>query len=466
MLNLDPKMFEAMKGHVPAMAAGAQASTNPLQGLQMPTQGAGNPLPAPQPKAASPNPLGEVFSSFARGFAPQQTQAVDDRRKAEAQERGKKALTWMQQTAALPAEQRAAFTLQSAQDIARDTGQSYEAVVASAKDPNAFSDQALNGAMAKFSAQLGISPVTPEPPRFQGMGLGDGGVGVLNQSTGRMEVVREPTVAPPKAPDPVKMEQYIDAEGQVWDRNPYTGESRKANVPRARVPGEGSGSNGEPSAYQLWQMQRAEKEDGVKERERGLAEQTAVSNLKDGQQRVSDLMGHKGFDGIYGPFGAFGVNMGAKPTNVMNQDELNAMALLDQVGGEAFLAGVQKMRGTGPLSDNEGKRVSAAVTRLTNRLQSPEAARAAAVEFSDAMKALERAYAQESGGAEMPDEVESSGIFDDVAEGASNAFGGVMDFFTGGTRNQPTRVNSKAERDALPAGTRYIAPDGSVKVKK
>jgi hypothetical protein len=30
----------------------------------------------------------------------------------------------------------------------------------------------------------------------------------------------------------------------------------------------------------------------------------------------------------------------------------------------------------------------------------------------------------------------------------------------------PVRVNSKEERDALPAGTRYIAPDGSIKIKR
>jgi hypothetical protein len=232
------------------------------------------------------------------------------------------------------------------------------------------------------------------------------------------------------------------------------------------------GSDGEPTAYQLWQMQRAEKADAGKAETQAGVDRIAVMGLRDGQERVKKLIGHAGFKGIYGPFGAMGINMGAKPTNLMNQDELNAMALLDQIGGEAFLTGIQKMRGTGPVSENEGKRVAAAVTSLMNRMQSPAAAEAAAAEFMASMAALEQAYMKESGGAAMPtgmgmDDVESSGIFNDVMEGAANMFGGVADMFTGGGRQQqPVRVGSKEQRDALPPGTRYIAPDGSVKVKK
>jgi hypothetical protein len=472
--QLDPKLFLASKPAVGAMSPNSTAPAPPQskQGspLAMPAMSANAAptMPMPQPKAANPNPLAGAFASFARGFAPQQTAAVDERYKADGMERNKKALAWMQQTAQLPAEQRAAFTLQSAQDIARDTGQTYEAVVASARDPNAFSDQELRGAIAKFSAMAGMAPEKPDPARFQGMGLGDGGVGVLNQSTGEMEVLREPG-----APKPVQSD-YVETQigNEIYFVNKNNPDDKKLVGP-APPKGGGGGSDGEPTAYQLWQMQRAESEDARKAATQEGIDRTAVTNLQDGQERLRTLTSHPGFKGIYGPFGAMGINMGAKPTNVMNQDELNAMALLDQIGGEAFLAGVQKMRGTGPLSDNEGKRVSAAVTRLTNRMQSPQAAQQAADEFMASMRALEQAYMKESGGAampsgmSMPDDVESSGIFDDVMEGAANMFGGVADMFTGGGRQQqPVRVGSKEQRDALPPGTRYIAPDGSVKVKK
>ena len=122
------------------------------------------PRPQAQPKAPAPNPAGNAFKAFATGFAgPEAINAVDDRHKADAQAKAKAALLWMQHTAQQPAERRAQFTLQSAQDIARDTGQPYEAIVASARDPNAFSDEALNGAIAKFSAMAGVAPSTPEP---------------------------------------------------------------------------------------------------------------------------------------------------------------------------------------------------------------------------------------------------------------------------------------------------------------
>ena len=313
-------------------------------------------------------------------------------------------------------------------------------------------------AAAMVEAKLGPAP---KPKEYMPVQYGNKGVGAFDPTSGTMNPLVEPMAEAPA----LKEYDYKEVNGRVLAINkndPTDQKDMGAATPK------GSGASGEPSAYQLWQMQRAEEQDGIKANERDMAAAAAVTNLKDGQQRVSDLITHAGFKGIYGPFGAFGINMGAKPTNVMNQDELNAMALLDQVGGEAFLAGVQKMRGTGPLSDNEGKRVSAAVTRLTNRMQSPEAAQAAAVEFRDAMQGLERAYARESGGAPAPAQVQQPNMLDQIG----GAVGGFMQNMMGGNRQPapqqaaPVRVNSPQERDALPPGTQYVAPDGSVKIKR
>jgi hypothetical protein len=77
--------------------------------------------------------------------------------------------------------------------------------------------------------------------------LGDGAFAEYDPSAEagkRLNMLRNQTEAP------VKMEQYTDGTGQVWDRNPYTGESVKANVPRARVPGiGGDGGSAPPSGY-------------------------------------------------------------------------------------------------------------------------------------------------------------------------------------------------------------------------
>jgi hypothetical protein len=87
----------------------------------------------------------------------------------------------------------------------------------------------------------------PAGPDYQFMQGPDGSVARGDRTSGGFAVLQP---GMPKPADPVKMEQYTDGTGQVWDRNPYTGESKKANVPRARVPGsEGGGSGAPPSGY-------------------------------------------------------------------------------------------------------------------------------------------------------------------------------------------------------------------------
>lgn len=171
------------------------------------------------------------------------------------------------------------------------------------------------------------------------------------------------------------------------------------------------------TSWQEYQMGRDIDKDRREQRSNEASARTSLTNLQETQNRVESLLASDSFDGIYGAFGALGANMGAKPTNVMSQGELDAMALLDQIGGEAFLAGVEKMRGTGPLSDNEGKRVMQAVMRLTNRMQSPEAARQAAQEYIASLKALQEAVRMESGlqappGQQAPVDIDA--LLDDV----------------------------------------------------
>jgi hypothetical protein len=410
--------------------------------------------PKGQPRNAL---LASAFDGFQRGFDPAGFEKRQATNKADGMDKAKQTLALIQQQRALPAEQRAAWWKQNADTIGGIINQDVSSMPI---DEAQFTDQALDGHAAALSAQLGIAPEKPEAARYQGMGLGDGGVGVLNQSTGQMEVLREPG-----APKPVQSD-YVQTQigNEIYFVNKNNPDDKKLVGP---APPKGSGgSDGEPTAYQLWQMERAEKADAGKAETQAGIDRIAVMGLRDGQERVKKLIGHAGFKGIYGPFGAMGINMGAKPTNLMNQDELNAMALLDQIGGEAFLTGIQKMRGTGPVSENEGKRVAAAVTSLLNRMQSPAAAEAAATEFMASMAALEQAYMKESGGAAMPtgmgmDDVESSGIFDDVMEGAANMFGGVADMFTGGGRMKPGTVDVDED-----TGERYRFKGGDPRDQK
>lgn len=226
--QLDPKLFLASKPAVGPVSSAVQTGMKSASPLNIGPV-SNKDMPPPQPKAASPNPLASAFATFAKGFAPQQTAAVDERYKADGMERNKKALTWLQQTAQLPAEQRAAFTLSRAQDIARDTGQSYEAVVASARDPNGFSDDSIKQGIAAFSAQLGIAPTSAEPMseyqrrqieleeqkaaqgRNQFIQGPDGSLAVGNLNDGTIKELRP---GQPK-PDPANYDMVTTADGVI-----------------------------------------------------------------------------------------------------------------------------------------------------------------------------------------------------------------------------------------------------------
>lgn len=207
-----------------AKAAAPMPASSPAQ----------NPFAISQP--ASPGPLANAFKGFATGLlGVDKINAMDDRYKAQDAEEGKKKLAMLQQFRAMPVDQRMAALPQLSQAIGKEI------------PPDTMSDQAIDAQVAMMSGQLGIAPATPEAARYQGMGLGDGGVGVLNQTTGKMEVVREPTVAPPKEADPIKWDTVTDASGKMWRVNPYDGSKEPLGL-TGRVPGEG-GAGGVSGAF-------------------------------------------------------------------------------------------------------------------------------------------------------------------------------------------------------------------------
>jgi len=213
---------------------------------------AGSPFSPPQgpPRNAL---LASALDGFQRGFDPAGFEKREATNKAAEGDKLKQTLALMQQQRALPEAQRGQWWQQNAPTISKIIGQDVSQMPL---DVTKFSDQALDGQIAALSAQAGIGPVVPEPmTAYQAavlkqqeqqagqptpFNLGDGAFAEYDptaEAGKRLNLIRQPTEAP------VKMEQYTDGTGQVWDRNPYTGESRKANVPRARVPGEG-GSEG------------------------------------------------------------------------------------------------------------------------------------------------------------------------------------------------------------------------------
>lgn len=165
-----------------------------------------------QPQAPQPGLGARAFSGFARGMmGPEKTQALDDQFKAQKLEKAKRALTWMENTAQIPVERRAAYTLENAQTIASETGQPYEKVVASAQQPDAFSDEAISEGMAQLRSVAGIAP---DKAQYQAANLGNGGFGAFDPRTGKIDVQREPDMKPEKPATPTTNGgmQYVDGK--------------------------------------------------------------------------------------------------------------------------------------------------------------------------------------------------------------------------------------------------------------
>ena len=79
--------------------------------------------------------------------------------------------------------------------------------------------------------------------------------------------------------------------------------------------------------------------------------------------------------------------------------QADAAAIWEQVQGKAFLEAFSTLKGGGQITEKEGEKATAAITRLSNRRQSPEGAKAAIADLRSVVKAA-MARAQRKAGAE------------------------------------------------------------------
>lgn len=112
------------------------------------------------PKKPQNEMLGAAVRGFQRGFDPAGFEKQREDAKADGMEKAKQTLTLMQQQRQLPAEQRAQWWTTNAQQIGQIIGQDLSQQPV---DPNAFTDEALDGQIAMLSGKLGIAPTVPEP---------------------------------------------------------------------------------------------------------------------------------------------------------------------------------------------------------------------------------------------------------------------------------------------------------------
>lgn len=126
--------------------------------------------------------------------------------------------------------------------------------------------------------------------------------------------------------------------------------------------------------------------------------QSTNATLDKFNQDIDTLLTSPGFKGLYGNLQGTGV--GKAVMGVADQDVANARAQFDTLGGEAFLASIQKMRGFGQLSNQEGAKVQTALTRaLDSRISEADAQRAWG-EVKQHVAELKRVAAIEAGQAQ------------------------------------------------------------------
>ena len=108
--------------------------------------------------------------------------------------------------------------------------------------------------------------------------------------------------------------------------------------------------------------------------------QTAIGKANDTISVIDSFTAHPGFDRLYG---AFDTRFGRIPIpdqfipNMPGGEAANAEPFLNQIEGQAFLQAFESLKGGGQITEVEGRKATEAISRATNRGQSPEAARAA-----------------------------------------------------------------------------------------
>lgn len=115
--------------------------------------------------------------------------------------------------------------------------------------------------------------------------------------------------------------------------------------------------------YQEARTEQLRRQMSKEEAETESALTTGIYTVEDSISTIDDLEKHPSLNYLLGSVEGL--------TPVVRQGSVDAKALVDQIKSENFLQAIQKMRGTGPISDREGAAATAAIGNLDLR-QSPE----------------------------------------------------------------------------------------------
>jgi hypothetical protein len=384
----------------------AALNMNPQMALPAPAQAnAPGPMSPQQPMQAPPNnalmqAIGGGLNAFRKSFDPEGYKASQAEAKTAEGDKLKQTLALMQQQRALPEQQRGQWWQQNAPTISKIIGQDVSQVPV---DVTKFTDQALDGQIAALSAQAGIGPEVAEPVKFQSVNLGDGGVGSFNPTTGKMDLVREPSPQTNQGPEIQKVGNQIverQADGS-WKTvfegateaettrafqgfiDQATGEQMlvmsdgtvRGTGRNAYVPPQISSVGGVPVAVDKRTLTTSElapiadvagNRAAVASAEvQGKAQGQAAFDLPTVEQRASlainsiaDLKSRN----IGQRFG-----MQGKLYAIPGTDGADVQGLVNQVVSQAFLNAFDQLKGGGAITETEGRAATAAVTRLQNQ---------------------------------------------------------------------------------------------------
>jgi hypothetical protein len=198
----------------------------------------------------------------------------------------------------------------------------------------------------------------------------------------RLEMQRE---AMPKPPEPFTLspgQRRYNPDGSLMASAPETPKAAGAGAP-------GSLTTNQALNFQF-KLDDLDRELTEKERVRKSSLASINENLALVNRFTDDSTpeAKAKFEATYGNM----INPTGKKDDAFNwntawdQNRADGMAILDQLGGSAFLDSIQAMKGSGSLSDAEGARVTAAATRLMTVTMSDTEARIAAKDFKEKLQ--------------------------------------------------------------------------------
>lgn len=175
-----------------------------------------------------------------------------------------------------------------------------------------------------------------------------------------------------------RFRELVDEQGNVQRWNVDTNEITPTGV-KKKLPGD----------------KPVDVADAVAQAQRGLSAIDQMIGSEDGKTKE-----HPGFRSAVGAKGASSL-FGMREKPIAGSDAADFMSLYDQVTGQAFLEAFSTLKGGGTITEQEGAKAQAAITRMQTS-QSEDEFKKAALEFRQVIRDGLARSQRKAGGGQMP----------------------------------------------------------------